>query len=155
MHGAVVWASGRRWIGPSVGFDRDTEPAREIGLGVVRLAGRPARRGIGGCGCGPGKLRGSRRAEAGLVNRSRFRGDGRRLAAGRRSVGVRFVRSGAGADARAEREIGCAAALNSSGPNGRTGSLHRTKRAPKNCYVIPALRVANPALRRTISRAAR
>ena len=33
MHGAVVWASGRRWIGPSVGgadgFDRDTEPARD------------------------------------------------------------------------------------------------------------------------------
>ena len=66
MHGAVVWASGRRWIGPSVGFDRDTEPAREIGLGVVRLAGRPARRGIGGWDvrAGAGAGRGSYAARA-------------------------------------------------------------------------------------------
>jgi hypothetical protein len=114
MHGARP-VGERTLLDQSVGWiDQDTEPAGDqlagdgAGLEVVRLAGRPARRGIGGW------ARGAPRAGEGMYVRgvpcrsrsreSRSRGvggggqpskhrSGSVPSAGRRSVGVRSVRT--------------------------------------------------------------
>lgn len=99
MHGCCV--GERPPLDPPVGrgaFDRDTKPARDYRISSWRWDGagsnserdRPRR----GFGWPAGRAGAGMKVKAARALACNFVAKGRRLAAGRRSVGVRFVRLG-------------------------------------------------------------